>query len=367
MVATALAPLDVGQLVWKCKTHAGILAKARVHTENVSFRGFTGAGPHIQASAGEIGATNANWCSIEHSRITYCGTGVAIVGSDAQGGLVRGIKAQGLGQYRLASGVPDALNGEGGSCVWDHSQGGNLIMDCYTEINTGPSYRNDAGTLNPATGCASLFFNCADEASVDSNVIAPGMMIGGVHGATNVGGSGMQIGGDGVKNFVGKDDTTTPILYTFMGLQDGKSFFAQRASVEAAPSGFVFSNNIPQLPDGWHAWLYNKNYVQGAFAVAGPGAKMPGGSLMSAAGESGLNGAGGYCMAVVGTLYFADLTWANDMPSIDFGAAAPVLGYWVRGSIRWNSTGGVGAPIGWKCTTTGTYPAAGAWTAMANL
>lgn len=340
-----------GTATFITRVHAGVLVKTVSRARNLGMSGFYNAGLHVQAGAGEVGATAANFCVFNGCDMLYCGLGVAIIGSDTNGGTYTNIFTQGMGSFRA---------GTGGHTVWDHSQAGCLILGCYAEVGSGGAYRNDPGTSSPNTGNASLWLQCTSENAIGSRINQPGVFIGGSQGGAGflAGSNGIRVVGGGAAGFYATDAAG---MFINLGLNDGATMLSEQSIGESAPSGFTASTAAVMTgwPVGWHVWSYNHNPAQCAFAVAGPLAKAPSGVLWSTMGNLS-----GFGTVVLGPLSFSAQGFTADPPTVDFGTGIPTLGRWIQGSIRYNSAATVGATNGWRCTVSGTP---GTWAAMGVL
>jgi hypothetical protein len=129
---------------------------------------------------------------------------------------------------------------------------------------------------------------------------------------------------------------------------------------DAYPIGISISDDQPNYPSKWFTFGKTNNpgfFTEQLFLFPRPhpsGATWPHGEPVGAMMPMWINQS---------RVWIGERPDA-DPPSIGFGATAPASGYYVRGSITWNTRPTVGSPIGWVCTETGSP---GTWAALARL
>ena len=143
-----------GDAWWCCRASPGIWLRTQAYVQNVSVSGFTNAGILIQSQdlfEGLRTPTNVNHWQLYNAAIHACGLGVAVLGTDCQGGTAVGLEIASNG-YDLSGQI--LPRGNGGTGVYDRGNGPNNWIGCLTESNTGRVFV--AATSNAAStvlGC----------------------------------------------------------------------------------------------------------------------------------------------------------------------------------------------------------------------
>lgn len=357
---TARNPADSwvtdGTVVWAVKCHSGIWMRCRASIRGCYVYDTTTAGITIRGNTGGYPASNANGWLVERTRIERCGMGVWVSGGDVNVGVGTAIDVESAGL---------GIDGNGGVGIFDNSFLGCTWVGCQVANTTdggGPSFQN-----NSNGSCYSVFVGCYSEnyggaEVIKAKVYAPGIVIGGDHGASfSSACTAARLFPSDNRNFVFKTPVSgSNYIYTYLGMyNDG--VYALKWAYEAD----TYAHGVAYLPacsggfgggGSWWGVAENGNASAGYVAVAWPGegAQWPSGASV-----------GSYNVTwVPGRLHIGPKS--SDPPSIGFGSAAPGSGYYVAGSIVWNSapSSGASVPMGWVCTATGSP---GTWTALASI
>lgn len=331
----------VGSTAYKVGTfvkNGGNLYICNVAGTSAASGGPTGTGTAITDGTVTwkyVSSTNANlWAMYSCRSQENDGHGLYVDGIDTNAGTCHGLD----------------VSNNGGWGVLDQSFLGNTYVGCHATGNTTGPYGSSVGNGNQSS--VNQFLNCYSEGGgPSSNVTAPGMIVGGLHGA---GVSGPRIGAtsEGLSatpitiNVV--SDGTDPDSQLVVGGQYAEGSFLKFVTVNsgsfslkftdaAYPRTNAFSLNYANAV-GYHGWgwtSYNSTFD----------------SLREIA---------------PGTLWVdGDRGYFNGMTRIICRSAPPggsAEGPWGNG--RWcdffvgdrceNSAPSVGNPIGWICTAAGT-------------
>jgi hypothetical protein len=144
-------------------TH-GIRMRARAHVDHCYVSGFAGNGIHIYATSGGTDESegNANNWGVSNTRIQNNNHGMFVDGTDVNAG--------------LALHVDSSSNDEWG--FYESSFLGNTYVACHANGNAAGHYFTDSNNA------ANLILNCYSESGYPvSQLVAPTIVIGGLHGA----------------------------------------------------------------------------------------------------------------------------------------------------------------------------------------
>lgn len=314
---------------------SGIHLRARAILRNINVQGYGGNGININCTAGVGGATegNANNFSMHDVRSeSNVGHGVFVQGADANAG--NGYNVHG--------------DNNGGWGIYDNSFLGNTWSGCHTSGNTLGAYK--------CIGAAawSVFIGCYSESGQPgSDVRAPAILIGGIHGAGFVAASTAPY-------LVGRGDN--------LGVNQGvmsRQVDADGDFLEVAMGGEVEILTILQTshPDvavnPFRLRFIGKDiyfdYGAGAqtFRITGPNTTETFGQSAPVP----------YAFGVGSLMTRMD---ANGRRVTHF-ANAPTSGEWGDGDVIHHNAPVAGGIAGWVCTTAGTGGSTAVFKAMAAL
>lgn len=313
----------------------GIHVRAACEVRNCNIVGFAEDGYHNFASAGSGNDTegNANTWRASNLRIQQCGGhGFFVKGADANAGTAIGIDA--------------SANAKCG--IYDSSFLGNTYIGCHSASNADSAYRAD----NANARC--VFMGCYSEGgSAPSMILAPSIVVGGLHGAGFAPTStAMVIGvnGDDISNasFPG-NATSSREFVTKMGRHITPDVAMQVQATGDHPFGVQLAR--------WH----EPNKTWGLWwASAVPAYWMTTQLSTEKAGRASSIGPG--------KLMFPNGVWIGSRNGTEYRhqtvmSSVPASGEWARGDIVYNANPSAGGFLGWTCTaggTPGTWKAFGA-------
>jgi hypothetical protein len=255
------------------------------------------------------------------------------------------------------------MPGNGGIGILDAGFLNSTWINC--EVANDPTIGGGASIKRTLAGVPSVFVNCYTEgygspsdARIESDCDTSAIFIGGNHGAGFAAGSTAMVVDSGnvrgCRYLTGINAGGAANLLSYMGRQDGINAFGWGHASEAFVTGVNYSTAFGWDAEGWWPVGPQNDATVQSYAIPRSTAVWPSGTALDAAARP--------FWVTQGRLHVG--VYTADPPSVGFGSAAPASGYFVQGSITFNSAPAAGQPVGWVCTVTGTP---GTWVAMANL
>ncbi len=362
---------------WKHIPAANVTILANwVTLEDCSIFGATGNCVWIQENVnptfaqGQQFAGGSNYWALRDCFMSYSGCGFTTNSNNTNGGESAHIQFDLLGGGRTNVDNPAYLNGpantfgNGGGAIKDRTLGNNQHRVHYLQFSIGVPYRNDL--LLIGSGNFSQWNYCIAEAPVPSRMFDPGFVTGMTGGLSNDSTAMVFNGGD-AHNIVARSQLrsnpaksiTTSIGVTTSPGGGVCSPLKFRFSDDGNGVGFGTTEDMTAWPAKWFS--FGKSDIPNpiddlAFLVPHPtgAALWPSGAAVGSA---------------MAFWIPQDRVWIGqsnvvDPPSIGFGTAPPVSGYFVKGSVVWNKNVAYNVSEGWRCVATGSP---GAWLSMGVL
>ena len=85
-------------VIWEAKVHAGLYMRCRAEISNCNISNFSNAGVHIQTGGGYVPPSLCNTWYLSRIGISFCGLGVATIGTDTNAGYSEGLDISNVGQ-----------------------------------------------------------------------------------------------------------------------------------------------------------------------------------------------------------------------------------------------------------------------------
>jgi hypothetical protein len=340
--------------------------------ENLGISGATGAAVWITGNYKLGAAGGSNFWKVRDCVFAACGDGLVLNSNNANGGESAYCQQFFLGAghtnvdeaayLNINGGVwEDGRFGNAGAAVKDRVLGNNLHRVHYIQFSGGMPYRNDL--LNNVGNSTEWQF-CAHETVLDPYWLSPALVTSPVHGYredTNATILHGQLG----KNIRARSPLVsdpTKTLDVTLGQTDSQtvSVFRVHHSDDGYGVSLGTTDDLLNFPDKW--------FVFGKGSSSGFGTEQL--FLFPRPFPAGATWPSGTAVGQLMPMWIPqDRIWIGaapnvDPPSIGFGTAAPVSGYYRQGSVVWNRSAAVGQPNGWRCTVSGSP---GTWVAMANL
>lgn len=306
---------DLGLVALGRSTPAhGVLVQGHCKLENLLITSFQGNGISIEASTGDVPATNANSWQVQYCRIDSCGGhGFHVNGADTNAGVAIGIDC----------------SDNAGWGFYDSSFLGNTYVACHAAANALGSYRVDDANAR----C--VFLGCYHEGGQPTPDFGPSntLWLGGIcESAINSG----------------------------MALQDGRWNAMQVKARGLGQVGIWNYLHIGSLPhEGQQAYLrfWNESdpgqsltmrYVGGGFYDWDYSAVQEAMMRWAIAGAT----LGGRAVPPASVVFPQGLWLGSN--KLDCGAAVPSSATWYVGDRRLNSAASPGGHEGWVCVAAGT-------------
>lgn len=309
----------------------GIWLRARAAIIRCTFQAFGGNGIHILATAGGGGFIegNANSFYIENSySVANGGHGLFVDGADVNAGTISMLDCS----INLGWGV------------YDSSFLGNTYVGCHVTDNVTGSYKSDSANAR------NLFLGCYSEGGWPaSDILAPAMVIGGLHGAGFTVGTTALImdvdaGGGFIKN--GLQMPTASVGYGQAATSGTGITFRDTGGV----SFWTFEKAV-----GRWGWRWANLGTPGFLNFFDQTATTGNGYPRSLAGVNGALGIGTHYLGSTAQMLLRDL---SSGPPTSTSVVS------LQGDFIWNTAGTSGQPIGWYCTVAGSP---GTWRAAGTI
>lgn len=308
-------------------TGHGIWLRGRAKIENVRISHFKENGVNIVASAGVGGSGegNANCWRADTVCVTNCGGhGFFADGADANAGTAVSLDCR----------------ANGGWAIYDSSFLGNTYIGCHASSNgLGPYKSDNANARNVFLGCYS------EGGQPASDVMAPAVVVGGLHGA------GFTEGSTAFRIFA---STAYGRLSPFEVEAVPGSGNAFMASFCRAINEAVSLEAVGDGPGGFSPLTWDAGSGCWVTRHRRAGARTP------AHYTTDLNTLTGGRSAPLGggKVMFTQGVWVGSSAGaarfIGSGTAAPTAGEWAKGDRINNTNPSPGSYAGWICTTAGT-------------
>jgi hypothetical protein len=343
-----------------------------VEIEGCSIFGATGntvwltGNTDPSVAQGYVYPGGSNFWAVRGCVFGFSGSGLTTNSNNTNGGESANIQHIFLGGGRTNVDAAAYLNiaagrfGNAASGVKDRTQGNNKHRNHYVQFSGGQPYRNDLFTGAVPGGNFSQWDYIPAETTLLPILYSPATVSGATHGMSPLSSATVIDGGQGMNIHGGAALVTAPTktLRATLGPQNtgAASCFNFSHSDDSYEMGITASDDMTGYPAKWFSLgKTNGNgfFTEQVFLFPRPGA----GALW----PSGASTAALMPLWINQDRFYIGASRSADPASIGFGTAAPTTGYFVRGSVVWNSVIAYNKPQGWRCTATGTP---GVWVAM---
>ncbi len=363
-------------ILWQQTPAAGVTILANwITIEECAIFGATGNCVWIQAnadlSAAPLGggfAGGSSFWSIRNTMFGFAGSGLTLNSNNANAGESANIPHILLGGGRTQTDAAAYLNlsprqfGNAGTAVKDRVLGNNKHRNHYIQFSDGIPYRNDLVGTVPA-GNYSQWDYVANETALAHNLLYPAVVSGAIDGAGPLS-TATMIDGVTSRHIRGMaPSVANPAKALLCDLYpqnaNAASIFNVSHTDSGQPFGVGLSDDLAGYPVHWltvgkaNGTSYSDEQLM-LFPLPTGAVLWPSGAAVGAS----------MPMWITQDRIWIGKDHTVDPPSIGFGTAAPVAGYFVKGSVVWNTHIAYNAPQGWRCIGTGTP---GAWLPMAIL
>jgi hypothetical protein len=306
-------------------TAHGIDVQTRIVMRDMTFCGFRGNGVNIVDDSARL--TNANnWSASNIVCLSNGGHGWYTQGGDANAGVASMIDA----------------TGNGGWGIYDSSFLGSTYLQCHTASNALGPYKTD----NP--NGRNQFIGCYSESDQQpSSMVAPTLVIGGLHGAgfTPASTACIVSGRSGYLNsgaFRTEETTSTgKSIQTVVGGDANNGQVLQATHQAYTPNG-SFKLRWDTNLGGLLRLDYNNIDSLATFGVTSPTTTFTGGRSDPVVG------------AFIGQQLFVGNLFGNGARQITAGSAPPISGNCGQGDMCINNAATAGGFAGWICVAAGT-------------